>query len=113
MAVYVWATGSIPANVSVGDSVTVYINNRTTEAQSGRALFWNMSTSPKMAGSNNATFTVPPNSAIGVLLTNITVPFTGVELEVRLSNPHMNVSLPAANYLPGNFFRDSDLIENP
>jgi hypothetical protein len=47
MAVFVWTTGTLQASVAVGDSATVYINNRTTEAQSGKAHLWNMSTSPK------------------------------------------------------------------
>jgi hypothetical protein len=118
MAVYVWETGVVVpfGPIPPGLSFMFIVNNRTTDLQIGRFIFWNMGTTPKTAADTQV-FAVFANSETIVTVTNnSSATIDLAALEIRLPNPHMNVTIPGSipDYSnPGAFFRDSSLTENP
>lgn len=119
MAVFVWETGTVVSNLNPGKDVDIEINNRTRSPQTGRAILWNMATSPKTLV-QEIIFTAPPDTSIHASPINITgVTLDHWAVEVRLPNPHMvvtsydNPELPDVLAAPGAWFRDSDPNETP
>jgi|HigsolmetaAR204D_1030405.scaffolds.fasta_scaffold04610_5 hypothetical protein len=117
MAVFIWASGALPVAVTTDATVNIFVNNRTTTVQTGRAILWNMETVPKTEAASSE-FAILPNSSLTVILTNTGAAFNLAEVEVRVSDPHMDVTFitaapPAQLFAPGFFFRDSSETENP
>jgi hypothetical protein len=109
MAVLVYSLGSLAfatavTAITAGSSVAVNVNNRTLAIQSFRAILWNTSNSlsPKQLIAQEVA-TVGVNGAVSFLLTAAAaVPqptattTLAYEVEVRMSDVHMNATISGA-----------------
>jgi hypothetical protein len=134
MAVYIFSTGSISTAatpIAAGETVTVTVDNRTTQVQTFRADLYDTSNgrSPKVLLASQPIATIGPNGGVSFLLTSAAqaappAPSTvsAFEIEVRVSNEHMAANVitastgviltaltPQLPILPNEFFRNSDI----
>ena len=119
MAVFIWATGAVPAAVSAAGTLTFSVNNRTASTQTGVAALWNnASGSTKVLAGSVVTFVLGANTANVLTLTNGATTLVTAEVEIRVPDQHMDVFMSSQTnftntYLPGSFFRDSDSTGTP
>lgn len=128
MAVFVWETGNYSVSVlAEGGTISIGLDNRTTEAHLVRIIAWNKGSfsegglSPKTAfPGQDKSIIVPANTGIYIPVTLPSTTIASISIEVRVPTQHFSVSipftsgiLPSTLFQPGGFFRDSDLNTNP
>ncbi|MBO9606187.1 MAG: hypothetical protein J7639_09565 [Paenibacillaceae bacterium] len=129
MAVFVWETGNYGVSVLEGvGTISVSLDNRTTDSQSVRIIAWNKGNftqggqSPKTVfPGQDKTVIVPANTGTYIPVTLPSSTIATISIEVRVPTQHFSVSIPldyasitpSTLFQPGDFFRDSDPNTNP